>query len=824
MTFARIHPPTTAFREVKMKTLLLDLRYGLRMLLKAPGVSALAIMAMALGIGANTAIFSVIDAVLIRPLPYPESEELVLAGIKQPGDNSEAHPLGDADFLAWQERQTRFESVAACDPYNNFSLTGHGLPERLRGTRVTPDFFKTLGVIPFLGRAFGADEGRPGAAPTVIVSQNFWRGHLDSDPNAVGQSITLNGSPYTIVGVMPAGFQFPRRNRNDVWTVKTFATPSARPPYYLIAFGRLKPGVTAGQAQAELATIASQVTRQFPVSPFETTRIAPLKDFVVGNTRVPLLVLSGAVCLVFLIALANVANLLLARATARQREMAVRRALGAGGARLVRQLLTESVLLASLGGVGGLLIAKWCVDALVAFGPGYIPRLAEVEINVRVLFFTATLSVLGGIMLGLVPALSGFSSTLIDTLKGGSRTTSTPAGQRVRRWLVISEFALALMLLVGAGLLLQSLARLQRVDPGFDAGHLLTMNIALPQTGYAEEGQMEQFWQQFLERLQQLPGVKAAAITLSLPPNRLLITNPFTVESQGFDPSRPQQLAEEMSISQDYFRTLGVPLVKGRFFTEQDRGDSHVVIINQEMAKRYFPRQDPIGQRLQTGDADPKGAWETIVGVVGDVKYSGLASPAAPQIYVPFNSAGWIGWSRSMHVAIRTTGDPASFIPAVREAMGSLDRDIPLADIASMDQLLDESVAEQRFRTWLLSSYAGLALLLASIGIYAVTSYSVGQQIGEFGLRMALGAGPQDILRLVLGQTARLAAIGLLIGVAGALALARTMSSLLFSVSASDPATLLVACLVLVAVALLASVTPARRASKVSPLVALRYE
>ena len=807
-----------------METLLLDLRYGFRMLLKAPGVTAVAIIAIALGIGANTAIFSVLDAVLIRPLPYPEPERLVVAGIQQPGDNAEYHPLGDADFLAWHDRQTSFEYVAAFDLYNNFSLTGHGLPERLRGTLVTPDFFPTLRVTPFLGRTFRSDEGRPGAAPTVVVSQSFWRGHLDSDPQAVGRSITLNGKPTTIVGVMPAGFHFPRRDRNDVWTVKTIATPSSRPPYYLIAFGRLKPGVTASQAQAELATIASQVTRQFPGSPYQAADITPLKEFVVRNIRAPLLVISGAVCLVLLIALVNVANLLLARATARQREMAVRRALGAGRVRLTRQLLTESVLLASIGGAGGLLLAKWSVDALVAFGPRYIPRLSEVDVNVRVLFFTATLSVLAGILFGLVPALSGVSSSLSETLKGSSRTTSTRTGQRTRRALVVSEFALALMLVVGAGLLLHSLARLQQVDPGFDASHILTMNISLPETRYAQESQLEQFWQQFLERVQQLPGVKATGITLSLPPNLLLITNPFTLESQGFDPSRPLQLAEEMSISQDYFKTLGIPLVKGRFFTAQDKGTARVIIINQEMARRYFPRQDPIGKRLQTGDPDPKAPWETIVGVVGDVKYSGLASPPTPQIYVPFNSTDWVGWSRSMHVAIRTAGDPGSLVPAVRQAMGGLDRDIPLADVASMDQLLDESVAEQRFRTWLLGSFAGLALLLASVGIYAVMSYSVGQQIGEIGLRMALGARPRDVLRLVLSQTARLAAIGLLIGVAGAFALARTMSSLLFSVSASDPMSFLGACLILVLVALLASVIPARRASKVNPLVALRYE
>jgi putative ABC transport system permease protein len=807
-----------------MEFLRQDLRYGFRMLLKTPGVTAVAITAIALGIGANTAIFGLIDAVLIRPLPYPNSERLMVAGIQQPGDNAQYHPFGDVDFLAWHDRQTSFEHVAAFDLDNNSTLTGHGLPERVRGALVTPDFFSTLGANPLLGRTFRSDEDRPRSGLTVVVSQSFWRTHLDSDRKAVGRSITLDGKPYTVVGVMPPGFHFPRRDRTDLWMIKTIAILQSRPPYYLTAFGRLKTGVTANQAQAELTAIASQVTQQFPASPYQVASIVPLKEFLVGNIRLPLLVLSRAVCFVLLIALVNVANLLLARATARQKEMAVRRALGAGRLRIARQILTESVLLATIGGAAGLLLAKWSVDTFVALGPSYIPRLSEVGINVRVLLFTAALSVLAGIMFGLVPALGGFSSSLSETLKKGSRTSSTSTGQKTRGLLVISEFALALMLLVGAGLLLRSFLRLQQVNPGFNTGHILTMHISLPETRYAQESQLEQFWQQFLERVQQLPGVKAAGITMSLPPNLRWITNPFTLESQGFDPSRPLQLAEEMSISRDYFKALGIPLAKGRFFTDKDKDAAHVIIINEEMAKHYFPQQDPIGKRLQTGDPNPNAPWETIVGVVGNVKYSGLDSPPTPQLYVPFNSAGWLGWSHSMYLAIRTSRNSANLVSAVRQAIGSFDRDIPLANMATMDQLLDESVAEQRFRTWLLGGFAALALLLASVGIYAVMSYSVGQRTGEIGVRMALGARPQDVLRLVLSQAARLAAIGLLVGIVGAFALTRTMSSLLFSVSPSDPMSFAIACLILVSVALLASFIPARRATKVNPVVALRYE
>jgi putative ABC transport system permease protein len=804
-----------------MQSLLQDLRYGFRMMLKAPGVTAVAIITVALGIGANTAVFTLIDAVLIRPLTFSEPERLVVIGIQQPGDNSQYPPLGDADFLAWRERQSTFENVAAFFIGNN-SLTGHGLPERIRGARVTADFFSVLKAAPSLGRTFRHDEGAPGATPVVVVSQSFWRTHLDSDPQAVGRSIMLDGKARIVVGVMPAGFHFPRPDRNDVWTIMTIATAKARPPFYLTAFGRLKPGVTASQAQAELTAIATQVTEQFPSSRYERTSVVPLKDYLVGNVRLPLLVVSGAVAFVLLIALVNVANLLLARATTRRKEMAVRQALGASRVRLTRQVLTESVLLATIGGAAGLLFAIWGVDTFVAFGPTYIPRLSEVGVNVRVMFFTATVSVLTGILFGLVPALTGFSSSLDETLKSGTRSSATAPGQKTRRLLVISEFALTLMLVVGAGLLLRSFDRLQRVNPGFDTSHLLTMNISLPRA-YSEGSQIERFWQQFLERVQQLPGVKGAATTLSLPPNRLLLTNPFTVEG-GFDPSRPMQAAEEMSISPDYFKTLGIPLIEGRFFTEHDKGAAHVIIINGELARRYYPGQDPIGKRLQTGDFDPKAPWETIVGVVGNVKYSGLDSAPAPQLYVPFNDAGWLDMAWSMNVVIRTAGDPASLVPAVRQALGGIDPDIPMANVATMDQLLDESVAEQRFRTWLLGGFAGLALLLAGIGVYAVISYSVSQRTGEFGVRMALGAQRHDVLRLVLGQAAQLAGIGLLIGIVGAFALTRTMSSLLFSVSASDPISFAIACVVLVAVALLASFIPASRATKVNPVVALRYE
>jgi putative ABC transport system permease protein len=813
--------------EFALDTFFRDLRYGLRVLRKSPAFTAVVVAAIAIGIGANTAVFSLVDAILLRPLPYPEPDRLITVGMHQQG-GSGLHPMGVADFLAWRDRQQSFERVAFFSAGNSsFSLTGLGTPERIHGTSVSADFFSTLSVKPLLGRGFEPGEDRPGSPAVVVISEQFWRNHLGSDPGALNRSITLDGKPYAIVGITPASFRFPAREPLDVWAIRTLNPPQGRPPYGLLAFGRLKQNVTIQRAETELNTIAAQVTKQYPSSPELVCAMMPLKQWMVRTVSTALLVLMGAISLVLLIAIVNVANLLLARASVRQREVAVRMALGASRARVIRQLLTESVVLSLLGGLGGLLLAFVSLKAFIAFGPGHMPRLEEVGMNGSVLLFTFVVCVGSGIIFGLAPAFETSRTKLSDPLKDAERGSSAGSAHRTHRALVISEIALALVLMIGSGLLIRSFLRLRDVDPGFQPDHIVTATISLPRS-YSSPEQIAGFWKQFLEKVQSLPGVTAAGISMSLPPNLLAITNPFTVEGQGYDRNRQLQLAEEMTVSSGYFRALGVPLLKGRLFNDSDRvekqGDPMLLVINETLAKKYFPNQDPIGKRIQTGDPDPRSPWEAIIGVVGDVKYSGLDAEPSPTLYVPYNEQGWVMWSSEMYLVVRTPLDSAAIVPAIRTQLESIDKDLPLAQVRTMDQLLEESVVEQRFRTWLVGAFAGLALLLAAIGIYAVISYSVTQRTREIGVRIALGAQSSDVLTMVLGQGLRLAALGLLIGIVGALAVTRIMRSLLYSTSATDLVSFLATSCVLMVVALLACYIPARRATRVDPIVALRYE
>ncbi len=734
--------------------------------------------------------------------------------------------FGNADLLAWRDQQHSFSSVAAFAlGQSEFSYRDTGEPRRVRGVAVTAGFFHTLGIAPELGRDFQPEDDRPEAPPVVIVSHEFWQTQLHSDPNIVGRTIHVNGRPSTVAGVMRAGVRFPRIEVVDLWRLMRMPPATARPPYYLAALGRLKPGASPAAAADELSLIAKRVEQTYPTSSAWVGQVLPLKNSMTSQVRTVLWVLLAAVLFVLLIAIANVANLLLARATARQKEIAVRLALGATRGRILSQLVMESLLLSAIGAVFGVLLTFWAQRAFISINSVVkIPMAYQVEIDGRVLLFTLLVSVICGIVFGLAPALQS-SGSLAGVLKDAARASSGAAGHTLRRVLVAAEFAIALVLVVGAALLIRSFVHLEDVSPGFNPDRILTAQITLPYAFYPNEKAVVQFWDEYLRRAAQVPGVESVSLTLSAPPNMLALTNPFTAEGQPYDKSRPIQLAEEMSISPGYFSTLGVPLIAGRDFNDADRDDKlKPIIINRTLAERYFHGQDPIGRHLQTGDPHPDPPDETIIGVVGDVKYSGLDSAPIPQAYKVYSGPGWAPISYSMFVVVRTKGDDAGVIAGLRRQLVSMNPNVPLANAASMREMMGESVGEQRFRTLVLGSFAGFALLLACFGIYAVMSYSVGQRTRELGIRVALGASRAELLRLVLRQALILCCAGLAVGVVAAMALTRALRTLLFGVTPSDPNSFVATVGILLAVALLASYVPARRATKVDPMVALRYE
>lgn len=806
-----------------MNGTLKDLRYGLQMLLKKPGFTLVAIITLALGVGANTAIFSVVNSVLLKPLPYPEPDRLMNVFLSNPEAGRGQSAYGNADFLAMKERNQSFEKVAALSPGNRFSLSGRGTPEQVVGSVVTADFFDVLRVTPLQGRTFLPDEDRPNAARTVIVSHKFWQDYLNSDPNAVGQTVALNQETYEVIGIMPQDFRFNAFGPAELWTTLRIGQPRFRPPYYLRVVGRLNPETSEEQAKADLSIIAGQLQQQYPNSTPSAAVVEPLKKSIVGDSQVALLVLLGAVLFIMLIASVNVANLLLARAAEREKEMAIRAALGASRLRLVRQALVESVLLALIGGTVGWLIALWGVDLISLLGPENIPRLDEVSIDHRVLGFTMLITLSSGLLFGLAPALQGSRLDLNTSLKESGRSaTESFSRRRLRSLLVVSEIALALMLLVGSGLMIRSFLQLQRVDPGFNPDGVLAAQIVLPQSKYREAARVGAFHQQLLQRLQALPGVESASISMSLPPNLLIMRNPFTVEGQQPVPGQPQPAADQVLVSPDYFRTLGIELKSGRPFNETDNQDApQTIIINETMARTYFPDRDPIGRKIQTGDYNPSSPAATVVGVVADVKYSGLNEGPQPAMYTPFQQNLW--W-RSMFLAVRAKGDPLSLISSIRNEVWAIDSDLPVTQMKTMDQLMSESVATPRIYTMLLGLFGTVAMLLATIGIYGVMSYTVSQRTREIGIRIALGARQFDVLAMVVKQGMKLALIGVVIGSIASLALSHVMASLLFGVSATDPLTFLAIAALLSAVALAACYIPAHRATKVDPLTALRSE
>ncbi|MDT5272060.1 MAG: hypothetical protein QOH49_4246 [Acidobacteriota bacterium] len=804
-----------------------DLRYGVRMLWKNPGFTAVAVVALALGIGANSAIFSVVNTVLLRPLPYREPARLVMVWEDDTKHGFPNDTPATANYIDWRDQNQVFDGMAATAD-QSFNLTGAGEPERFDGKRVSANFFSLLGVEPQLGRAFMPEEDVSGANRVVVLSHGLWQRRFGSDPGLIGKSITLNGDGYIVVGVMPAGFQF-LSQEVEMWVPIAFTSQQAanRGNHYLRVVARLKPGVTVERAQSEMSTIAARLQQQYPEQNIDLgATVVSLHEEVVGNIRPALLVLLGAVGFVLLVACANVANLLLARAAVRQKEIALRTALGASRLRLIRQFLTESILLAALGGVVGLLLSVWGVTLLKSFIPENISQVKAIAVDARVLGFTILVTLLTGLVFGLAPAAQASKFNLNETLKEGGRDAAAARGSnRIRGLLIVSEVAVSLVLLVGAGLLINSFMRLRSVDPGFSTDNLLTMSVVLPQQKYPDLARRTAFYTDMIRRVEALPGVRSAGVTNWIPLVKQGDSIGVTFEGQPVPAPGQGKLPiiATRIVSPHYFGSMGIQLLQGRVFEEgRDRIDSPcVVVVGETVARRYWPDESPLGKRLSPGRPTTPEDWCQVVGVVRDVRQLDLAAEPKPQMYLTYAQADFFA---PRHLVVSTEGDPLALAGTVRKTVWEVDRDQPVSNVNTMEGVLSESIARQRFSTLLLGVFAGVALVLAAVGIYGVMSYSMAQRTREIGIRMALGAQKRDVLMLAVGQGLRLVALGIGVGLVGAFALTRVMSSLLFGVSATDPATLITISLILVVVALLASYIPARRAAKLDPLIALRYE
>ncbi len=814
-----------------MQSLLQDIRYGIRSLSKRPGFVVIAVITLGLGIGANTAIFSVVNAVLLRPLPFKDPDRVVLIWgfLPKYAQTTDKLPSAAPNYLALASQSQSFEHLCAFRSWS-WQLTGGGEPEQLQGARVSANFFAAVGASPMLGRPFDVQEDAPNRSPVAIISHGLWQRQFGSDGNIVGRTMTLSGQTVTIIGVMPQGFRFPGGAnlipglqfafQNDVWLPLALSEEEKQQQgnLNLAMLGRLKPGVTTAQAQLETRSIQSGL----PLGKIGyTVNLIPLYQQMSGGVRRLMLVLLATVAFVLLIACANVANLLLTRATSRQREIAIRVALGAGRLRVIRQLLTESVLLSLLGGAIGIVLASWGNSFLVSLIPKDVPRIQEVGIDLRILAFGLGISFVTGIIFGLVPALQSSKVDLNESLKEGSRgMTSGTRQNRIRNALVVSEVSLAVVLLIGATLLTRSFVQLLNTSPGFDASNVLKIYVVLPNvppSRYANESEQVAFFQQLIDRISTVPGVESSAGVASLPLSGAFESTDVIVEGQPTEAgARPQ--ADYNTITPNYFDVLKIPVLKGRRFTTQDVKDApRVLIVNDVLAQRMWPNEEPIGKRLRVGfETD----FREVVGVVSTNKQSDLISEARPTMYMPhaqFPNGG-------LTLVMRTKGDPLSLAPVIREHVRLQDRDIPVSQIGTMEEVLSASVAQQRFTMLLMGLFAGLALILALVGIYAVMSYLVTLRSHEIGIRLALGAGMNDVLQLMLKTGLSLTLAGIAIGLGAAWALTRFMSSLLFGVTATDPLTFAGVPLLLAVVALIACYLPARRATKVDPLVALRYE
>jgi putative ABC transport system permease protein len=811
-----------------LESLFQDLRFALRMLRKSPGFSSVAVLTLALGIGANTAIFSVVYAVLLRPLPYRNPGQLVTMfesnlqkGIKEAG-------CSYVDFTAWQEQSGAFSFIAGA-AFHDLTFTGRGEPSELDTIVVTPEMFSLLQIRPVLGRTFRPEDGIRGAAPVVILSETLWLSRFGSDPKIVGSTITLDQRSFTIIGIMPAGFRVPFFTKQDIWIPLAqdplFSGWITRPPtpHWLPVIGRLKQGVSLAQAQADMDSVSANLAREFPAEDAGwTIRLTPLQQELVGDVRSALLVLLGAVGLVLLIACVNIANLLLARATSRTREMALRQALGAERGRIVRQLLTESAVLGLFGAIAGILLAFWCIHGLTPFLPSGLAQFGAVRLDAGVLGFALALSLVASLGFGLAPALLAGDSHLEANLReGAARSGEGGSRRRARNFLAASELGLALVLVVAAGLLLRSFIAMTSVNPGFNVEHLLKAQVSLPRFQYSTPQQWTAFASELLERIQAQPGLEDSANAAPLPMADGSISLPFSIaDSPPLPPGTPTT-ADYVAVSPNYFHVMGISLLRGRTFNSGDSPSApRVALINEALAQFYFPNQNPLGKRLIFGFPPDTNVPREIVGVVGDVRDVSLHKDPGPMMYVPFAQEPFWG----ADVVVKSTLAPASVISSIRRAAWSIDKNLPVTNVASMPDVLESSVAQPRFRTWLLGLFGVLAVLLAAAGIFGVISYSVSCRTQEIGIRVALGATSQTIRKMVLLEGLKLAGAGLGVGAIAALGLARFLKSELFGVGAADPLTFFGAAALLVVVALAACYIPARRATRVDPMVALRYE
>jgi putative ABC transport system permease protein len=826
-----------------MQTLWQDLRYGARMLVKNPGFTLLALMTLALGVGANTAIFSVVNAVLLRPLPYADPSRLVMLWEERPERGIEQIVVGGHEYPEWKRQNQSFEQMAAMTWSGAvFNLTGKGEPATVTGPRVSAGFFPLMGVQPLLGRAFLPEEDRPGGGRVVILSHSLWKNRFGRDAGVIGGSVTLNDQSYQIVGVMPPEFNFPLLPTSgegpQLWTPIAEPIEQYRGRHFLIVIGRLKAGVTLAQAQTEMDTIAARLEREQQGDRGHGVSVIELNRDLVKGVRKPLFVLLGAVGFVLLIGCVNVANLLLVRSAGRSREIAVRAALGAGRLRLIRQLFTESLLLAMIGGGAGLLLAYWMLDLLIASSPINIPRLTEANMDGRVLAMTTGLTALTAVIFGLVPAIQSSRVNVNAALKAASPAIGTRGALWFRNTLVVAELALAVTLLIGAGLMIRSFSRLMKVDLGFDAENVISMDVSLPNTRYPKPHQKTQFFEQLSERIKATPGVLAVGASNGLPLSGVNSTIGIGIEGRPPAPPGEESNVQYRVVSHDYFKALRIPLRLGRSFTPGDARlavplirwypqqpvpsdfdkpqAAPVVVVNETLARRYWLNEDPLGKRIRVIFSP----WLTVVGVVGDTRQLGVTETARPELYFLDLQEP----QGMMSLVVRASGDPANLTTTVREHIWALDKDLPVTHVRKYSEFFSDSVAQRRFNTILLGVFAAVALLLATIGVYGVMNYSVSQQFHEIGVRMALGARAEDVLTLIVRQSLKLILIGAALGVTASFALTRLISGLLFEVQATDPMTFLLIPAILMGVMLAASLIPARRATRVDPMIALRSD